>query len=152
MSFPYVPYVPCSRDVLCSIVTQDDMKYILVKGKRKAIGSYGKYVARVVHNDIVTYEDFFKEMAQEAGTAKPSDLHAVMGKVLRILVRHLQMGDVVEIPYLGRMKIDIDSVAVDSPEDFDARKHVKSVHLNFTAQCSKGKQELFDGIKLEPLK
>lgn len=125
------------------------MKYKLVKGKRKAIGSYGKYVARAVHYDVVKYDDFFDEVAKEAGTAKPSDVHAVMGKVLNILVKHLQKGDVVEIPYLGRMKIDIDSAAVDTMEEFDVRKHIKSVHLNFTAKSSQGSQELIDGIKFE---
>ena len=125
------------------------MKYRLVKGNRKAIGSYGKYVARAVHNGVVTYDDFFGEVAREAGSAKPSDVHAVMGKVLNILVRHLQQGDVVEIPYLGRMKIDIDSAAVDNPEDFVARDHIKSVHVNFTAKSNKGTQELIDGITFE---
>lgn len=125
------------------------MKYKLVKGKRRAIGSYDKYVARVVHNGVVNYKDFFEEVRIEAGTAKPCDVHAVMGKVLRILVRHLQQGDIVEIPYLGRMKIDIDSAAVDTPADFDAKKHIKSVHVNFTAQRSNGTQELFDGIRFE---
>lgn len=125
------------------------MKYKLVKGKRKAIGSYGKYVARAVHNGVVTYDGFFKEVAKEAGSAKPSDVHAVMGKVLSILVNHLQQGDIVEIPYLGRMKIDIDSVAVESPEDFNVRKHIKSVHVNFTAKSENGTQELLDGIKFE---
>lgn len=125
------------------------MKYKLVEGKRKAIGSYGKYVARAVHPMVVTYDDFFKEVAKEAGTAKPSDVHAVMGKVLSILVQHLQKGDVVEIPYLGRMKIDIDSAAVDSPEEFIPQKHIKSVHVNFTAQSKKGAQELFQGISFE---
>lgn len=128
------------------------MKYKLVEGKRKAIGSYGKYVARAVHNNVVTYDDFFKEMAFEGGTAKPSDLHAVMGKVISILMRHLKQGDVVEIPYLGRMKIDIDSVAVDRPEDFNANKHIKSVHVNFTAQSRDGQQELLEGIKFERVK
>lgn len=128
------------------------MKYKLVEGKRRAIGSYGKYVARAVHNSVVTYDDFFEEVAKEAGSAKPSDVHAVMGKVLSILVKHLQDGDVVEIPYLGRMKIDIDSVAVDRPEDFKVHEHIKSVHVNFTAKSTKGSQELFEGIKFEKAK
>lgn len=125
------------------------MKYKLVEGKRKAIGSYRKYVARAVHNGVVSYEDFFKEIEHEGGSATPSDVHAVMDKVLNILVRHLQQGDVVEIPYLGRMKIDIDSTAVESPDEFNAREHIKSVHMNFTAQSKNGHQELLEGIKFE---
>ena len=125
------------------------MKYKIVEGKRKAIGSYGKYVARAVHNGVVKYDDFFDEVAREGGSATPGDVHAVMGKVLNILVRHLQQGDVVEIPYLGRMKLDIDSVAVDKSEDFDAGKHIRSVHVNFTAQSRNGSQELLEGIRFE---
>lgn len=128
------------------------MKYRLVKGKRKAIGSYGKYVARAVHNSVVTYNDFFNEVANEAGTATPADVHAVMGKVLNILIHHLQEGDVVEIPYLGRMKIDIDSAAVDTPEDFKVKEHIKSVHINFTAHSKNGMQKLFEGIRFEKAK
>lgn len=127
------------------------MKYKLVEGKRKAIGSYGKYVARAVHNGVVTYNDFYDEVARESGSATPSDVHAVMGKVLNILVRHLQQGDVVEIPYLGRMKLDIDSVGVDSPEDFKANEHIKSLHVNFTAQSKNGQQKLLEGIKFEKI-
>lgn len=101
------------------------MEYKIIKGKRRAIASYGRYVARVVHRQTVTYDDFARELAREAGTAKVSDMHAVMGKVLRILNRHLMQGDIVEIPYIGRMKLEAISASMDDASDFDPVRHIK---------------------------
>lgn len=124
------------------------MKYILKKGTKSTMPSYGKYKAVAVHPDTVTQEEIEAE-AERNCTVTRADVKAVMTEVMAVIRRHLQNGDRVRIDDWGTMKLELESKAVDSPKEFDATKHIKRVKVNFLPESRKGVQHLYDGIRLE---
>lgn len=120
----------------------------LVEGTRKNIPSYGKFTAKAFHPQTVTMHQVCKEIQEHCG-AKASDVVQVLRELEDVLQLHLQSGDKVVLPFLGTMKMDIDSKVFDKPEDFDPAKHIKRFKISFLANSIKGERALFDGIKID---
>lgn len=119
----------------------------LKKKKHPMVSSYGKYVAKVMHFNTITAEDIEREI-QDNCTAKASDVQLVTRELYATIIRHLQDGDRVEIPNMGIMKLEARCTPVDSPEEFDQRKHVKSFSLHFIPKSKRGKPEMYQGIEI----
>ena len=122
------------------------MNYKIVKGNHKERGSYGKYVARAMHLRTFTAEELQAEI-QANCSAKASDVVLVLRELKDVLMQHLKDGDKVELPFLGTLKLELESASVDSPEEFDPRKHIKRAKLHFLPSAKNKKRELYDGIK-----
>jgi hypothetical protein len=120
----------------------------LVEGTRKNVASYGKFTAKAFHPQTLTMEDVCKEIQNNCG-AKASDVVQVLRELVDVLQLHLQAGDKVELPYLGTMKMDIDSKVFDRPEDFNPGEHIKRFKISFIAKSIKGERALFDGVKVD---
>ena len=48
------------------------------------------------------------------------------------------------------LKMEIESDKVDRPEDFNIRQHLRNFRIHFLPESSKGRQDLYEGIRLEP--
>ena len=126
------------------------MKVRIVKGKRKNVASYGKYVAKAVHFQTITPEAFGKEI-QENCTAKCSDVELVLREAFDVLDFHMRRGDKVQLPHIGTLKLEVDSRVFDKAEDFVPGKHIKRVKLSLIPNSSHGKQELYSNVDIEKM-
>lgn len=124
------------------------MKYILRKGTKSSMPSYGKYKAVAIHADTVTQEEIEAE-AERNCTVTKADVKAVMNEVMAVIRRHLQNGDRVRLEDWGILKLELESKTVEQPEEFNATKHIKRVKVHFLPESRKGVQRLYNGIKLE---
>lgn len=127
------------------------MKYKLQRINNHTQKSYGKYVARAQHYQTVTQQELEEEIQRNC-SATVADCKLVLRELADVLASHLQDGDRVELPYLGTAKLEILSAAVDTPEEFDVRKHVKGIRVHLLPKSEKGSQELYEGIKIEKAK
>lgn len=126
------------------------MHYKLQKVTNRTQKSYGKYVARAVHHNTITSDQLEEEIQQNC-SAKKSDCKLVLCELAETIARHLQNGDRVVLPYIGTVKLEIESVAVDDAADFDVRKHIKGVRAHLLPKSDKGVQELYEGVRPTPL-
>lgn len=124
------------------------MKYILRKERKVNLKNFGKYKAVAVHADTVTQQEIEAE-AERNCTVTRADVKAVMNEVMAVMRRHLQNGDRVRLDDWGILKLELESKAVEQPEEFNATKHVKRIKVHFLPESRKGVQRLYNGIKLE---
>lgn len=124
------------------------MKYRLQKIKNHTQKSYGKYVAKAIHSNTVSAAELEAEI-QANCSAKKSDCILVLSELAETLKRHLQDGDKVELPFLGTVKLEIDSVAVDTEKEFNAKKHIKGVKLHLLPKSIDGNIEMYEGVEIK---
>ena len=122
------------------------MKYRLHKVTNHTQKSFGKYVAKAVHSNTVSAKEIELEI-QNNCSAKRSDCEAVLCELADCLKRHLQAGEKVELPYLGTVKLEIDSIAVDNEEDFNASQHIKGVKLHLLSKTGKSGIDYHEGLE-----
>lgn len=104
--------------------------YRLEKNNNAESAAYGKYYAKaVMTGDIST--DELANIMQENCTVKRSDIKAVLTELGSTMTRELQNSHRVIIDGLGAFKLGISSKGVINPEEFDVKKHLKNVHVNF---------------------
>ena len=125
-----------------------NMKYTLKKETKPTLSTFGKYKAVAVHDETVDTDQIIKEVAERDGIGKDAVITVMMG-LAAVINRHLRRGDKVRLNDWGLMKLEIESDKVDQPKDFKARKHIRGVRLHFLPESSKGKPELYQGIKYE---
>lgn len=101
-----------------------------------------------VHDETVDTNQIIKEVAERDGIGKDAVITVMMG-LAAVINHHLRRGDKVRLNDWGLMKLEIESDKVDQPKDFKARKHIRGVRLHFLPESSKGKPELYQGIKYE---
>lgn len=123
------------------------MKYKLQKINNRTQKSYGKYVAKAVHENTITAEQLEQEI-QNNCAAKVSDCRLVLCELSEVIRQHLQSGDKVQLPFLGTIKLEIDSSAVDTEEEFNVHEHVKGVKVHLLPRSSSGKIDLYDGTEI----
>lgn len=123
------------------------MKYKLHKVTNRTQRSYGKYVAKAIHPNTITANEIELEIADNC-SAKQSDCQLVLCELADTIKHHLQAGDRVELPFLGTIKLEIDSMAVDTEEEFNVARHVKGLRLHLLPKSSKGKVDLYDDIEI----
>lgn len=124
------------------------MKYRITKGTKPTLPSYNRYTAKAIHLNTITAR-MLEEEIQSRCSATTSDVLLVLGALQDVIVDHLQRGDKVELPYLGTLKMEIESKAVDSPEDFCPYEHIKRASLHLVPKSSNGKPEVYEGLHYE---
>ena len=127
------------------------MKYKLHRINNHTQKSFGKYVAKAQHYNTITPAQLQEEI-QSNCSATVADCTLVLAELSKVLAQHLQEGNRVELPYLGTVRLEILSSAVDTPEEFDVRKHVKGVRVHILPKSKDGSIGLYEGIKLEKAK
>lgn len=127
------------------------MKYKLIKRKNSTIPSCGKYVAKAVHPRTVTGDDIADEIEKRCA-ATSVDVVLVIEALKQVMGEHLREGDKVELFNLGTFKLELESYAVDTPEDFDPVKHIRRPVLRVLPKSKSGKPELYKDINYELVK
>ena len=122
------------------------MKYKLKKETKPTLATFGKYKAVACHNQTVETEQILKEVCKNNPISEGT-VTAVVWKLAQVINRHLRDGDKVRLRDFGLMKLEIESDKVDRLQDFKPRKHIRGVRLHFLPESSKGKPELYKGIK-----
>lgn len=129
-----------------------------IRLQRKEIKSspdYGKYFGRVITTGEVTIEQFADEIERNC-TAKKSDVMAVLTELQETIKRHLQDGQIVVLPEIGRLKLSVETIGVDKPKDFNLAKHLKRVVCRFLPAGTRGHKRngsityrLCEGVKVQ---
>lgn len=125
------------------------MHYTIKKETKPNLKNYGRYKAVAVHYNTVTTEQLCREI-QDSCSLKKSDVKAVLAELSELLRRHLHDGDRIRLDGIGMLKMEIESDKVDRPEDFNIRQHLRNFRIHFLPESSKGRQDLYEGIRLEP--
>jgi hypothetical protein len=123
------------------------MKYRIVKETKPRLSTFGKYKAVASHYQTIETNQIIKEVASH-GLNEGGVLSVMRGLAMEIN-RHLRDGDKVRLDGWGLMKLEIESDAVDSPETFRSKKHIRGVRLHFLPESNKGKPELYKDLKFE---
>ena len=76
-------------------------------------------------------------------------VNAIMMRLSEVVSRHLRAGDIVQLREWGRLKLEIESEKVDSPEEFRPKKHIRSVRLHIIPESENGKPVLYKGIEFK---
>ena len=126
----------------------------LQKNEIKRNTGYGKYFGRVVHTGEVTIDQFADEIQRNCSATK-SDVKLVLTELQATIKRHLQDGQVVVLPEIGRLKLSVETIGVDKPKDFNLKKHLKRVVCKFLPAGQRGgkrngniRYNLCDGTKV----
>lgn len=124
------------------------MKYKIVKRNNATLPSNGKYVAKAMHFNTVTGDDIAREIERNC-SATAGDVILVLEELKYVLGEHLRLGDRVELFNLGTFKLELESHAVDSPEDFRPGEHIRRPVLRVLPKCRNGSPELYRNVKYE---
>ena len=98
------------------------------KSYNKQQGVY--YPRVVVQGKPVETETIAKDLAK-ISTVSNSDVQAVLGDIAGVMHTRMAQGKSVHIKGLGYFRYVLDTVGVDSLEDFDFEKQVKAVRVEF---------------------
>jgi len=88
------------------------------------------YPRAVVQGKPVETETIAKDLAK-ISTVSNSDVQAVLGDIAGVMHTRMAQGKIVHIKGLGYFRYVLDTVGVDSLEDFDFEKQVKAVRVEF---------------------
>lgn len=104
------------------------------KSYNKQQGVY--YPRAVVQGKPVETETIAKDLAK-ISTVSNSDVQAVLGDIAGVMHTRMAQGKSVHIKGLGYFRYVLDTVGVDSLEDFDFEKQVKAVRVEFIPERTK---------------
>lgn len=124
------------------------MKYYMKESRNGVTASKGKYVAKVRHYQTVDF-DAIADRITESSTLTKADVIATLTAFGEEMQRSLQEGDVVEMPNIGKFKLEMEVVPVDNPEDFTPAKHLRRMQLHVLPSSKDRKRTLYSDIKFE---
>lgn len=125
------------------------MKYRIKKETKPNLPTFGKYKAVAVHQKkVVESEQIIMEAAKNHPYSK-GEITGVLIRVSEVISQHLREGRKVRLNDWGLMKLEIESEKVDSPDDFDPKKHIRGTRLHFLPESIQGSQPLYEGITFE---
>ena len=121
------------------------------KAYNKRPGVY--YPQAIVQGEPVETKDLAEELAF-VSTVSRSDVNAVLGDIARVMNSLMAQGKSVHIDGLGYFRYVLDTKGVENLEDFDFKKQVKAVRVQFTPEREKSSsgaytRALVDTKKLE---
>ena len=123
------------------------MKYRIVKETKPTLSTFGRYKATACHCHTVDTDQLIEELTRQGMSA--GTVIAVLKNLSKAVGRHLRQGDRVRLDDWGLMKLEIESETVDTPDVFNARKHIRSVRLHFIPQSSGGSPMLYKDLTYE---
>ena len=125
------------------------MKYKLKKETKPTLPTFGKYKAVAVHQkDVIDSKYLVRELCKKKPYGE-AEVTAVVIGLADAIAEYLRAGCKVRLHDWGLLKLEIESAKVDSPDDFDADKHIRGVRLHFIPESVNGTQPLYDGITFE---
>ena len=98
------------------------------KAFNKRAGVY--YPQAIVQGKPVETETLAKSLAK-ISTVSNSDVQAVLGDIAEVVYMYLAQGKSVHIKGLGYFRYVLDTKGVENLEDFDFKKQVKAVRVQF---------------------
>lgn len=106
------------------------IKYKLVQNKISGHDSFGKYYARSIKSGEVGIKDIEKIIEQNC-SLKRSDVRAVLIELVDTIKVKLQEGYTVDLDELGRFSLGVKSEGVYRAADFNVKKHITGVSVNY---------------------
>ena len=91
---------------------------------------YGKWYPRAVMTNTVD-TNALATIMQRNCTVKKSDILAVVSELIETMQDQLQDSKRVKLNGFGTFKIGMSSTGAEKASDFDARKHIKGLHVLF---------------------
>ncbi len=104
--------------------------YKLIQDNRKNSATKGYWYARAAHPNKVTTKQL-ADIMQSNCTVKHSDILAVLRELGDTIRLQLQDSKSVKIDNLGTFKVGLRSVSSATVKDFNVKKNIKSLHINF---------------------
>ena len=108
------------------------MKYRIYKQKNKTLESSGKSTPKIEYNETISQKRIIAELADYSGVSE-GIVTTVLTDFAVILNRHLRNGDIVDLDDIGRFKLKVQSKAMNSPDEFDPRTHIKGHKCLFSS-------------------
>jgi predicted histone-like DNA-binding protein len=93
--------------------------------------AFGKWFATAVYDQHFISTDQLAEFIQTQATVKKSDILAVITELIETMQDQLQDSKRVKLNGFGSFKIGMSSTGAEKASDFDARKHIKGLHVLF---------------------
>lgn len=124
------------------------MKYYMTKSNNRVSAAKGKYVAKVRHYQTVDFNAIADRISGSCTLTK-ADVIATLTAFSQEMVRSLKNGDVVEMPEIGKFKLEMEVAPVDAPADFEPSKHLKRFQLHVLPAMRGGKRLMYQDINLE---
>lgn len=90
----------------------------------------GRYYARAIQNNKVSFDEIIDEIEQNC-TARKGSVILVLTELAEVMRNHLLRGDKVSILDLGSFYVSIDNQSVEDPADFNPSKHINRFRINF---------------------
>ena len=103
---------------------------------------YGKWYPRAVMTNTVD-TDALATIMQRNCTVKKSDILAVISELIETMQDQLQDSKRVKLNGFGTFKISMSSAGAEKASEFEARKHIKGLHVLFMPEVktdSEGKR------------
>ena len=123
------------------------MKYKLQQETKPKLSTFGKYKAVAVHQQTVGTMDIAKECVEEKLPLLDEVVYkTALSQIAKVVKRHLRNGDKVCLEGIGLLKLEIESDKVDTPSDFNPKKHIRGARLHIIPESIDGVQDLYDGI------
>ena len=124
------------------------MKYKLQQEKKPRLSTFGKYKAVAVHQQTVDTKTIAEECVDGKIPLLSNTVYeTALSRLSEVIKRHLRNGDKVCLDGIGMLKLEIESDKVESPDDFNPKKHIRGVRLHIIPESIDGVQELYDGIE-----
>lgn len=124
------------------------MKYYMTKSNNRVSAAKGKYVAKVRHYQTVDF-DTIAERISDSCTLTKADVIATLTAFSKEMVRSLKDGDMVEMPEIGKFKLEMEVAPVNAPGEFEPSRHLKRFQLHVLPVMKGGKRVMYQDIDLE---
>lgn len=118
------------------------------KSSNSVSAAKGKYVAKARHFQTISFEKMAEKIAYNCTLTK-ADIMATLIAFGDEMKKQLQEGNMVEMPNIGKFKIEMEVSPVSSPSEFEPSKHLKRYQVHVLPAMKDGKRDLYQGIQLE---
>ena len=118
------------RKIIVEQTNQEIMavKYKLVQNKISGHECFGKWYARSVKSGEVGMKEIERIIEQNCSR---SDVRAVLTELVDTIKGKLQEGYTVDLDELGRLSLGVKSEGVYRAADFNVKKHITGVSVNY---------------------
>lgn len=127
------------------------MLYTIKKENRSTLKNFGKYKLSAVHPCTVDQKQIEEEICRNC-SARPSDVRLVLTELSEVINEHLREGRRVRLKELGLLKLEIESVRHERPDEFRIPQDIRAVRLHFLPEKYRGRKAMYSGIHYKPLR